>query len=241
MLPGLGLDQYFSRADSSGTSAILTDELGSTMGLVNSSGAISTAYAYGPFGQTTSSGASSTNLIQYTGREMDPTGLYVLRARYYNPIAQRFISPDPIGLNGGQVNLYAYVSNNPMNWTDPLGLKSGSGGGGGGYGPGNWYGGHNPPPAPPSPPGAGSSYYEGVNSGATGDLSLTTTSTPTGTPTASPTPGTTEIITPPMTWDWIRYYFNKFVGYNPDEPPGFMDPEATRGSPDIPAPAAPAG
>ena len=37
-----------------------------------------------------------------------------MRARYYNPIAQRFISPDPIGLSGGQVNLYAYVCNQPM-------------------------------------------------------------------------------------------------------------------------------
>jgi len=36
-------------------------------------GSISTGYAYGPFGQTTASGATSGNPIQYTGREMDPT------------------------------------------------------------------------------------------------------------------------------------------------------------------------
>ena len=94
-----------------------SDALGSTLGLVNSAGALATQYAgacpeqrrRGPFGQTTTSGASSTNPFQYTGREMDSTGLYNLRARYYNPIAQRFISPDPIGLAGGQANRYAHT------------------------------------------------------------------------------------------------------------------------------------
>jgi RHS repeat-associated protein len=124
MLPGLGLDENFARTDSSGTSAMLSDLFGSTLGLVNSSGALGTQYQYGPFGQTTMTGTSSTNPFQYTGREMDPTGLYNLRARYYNPIAQRFISQDPIGLSGGQPNLYAYVFNQPTNWTDPLGLSS---------------------------------------------------------------------------------------------------------------------
>jgi RHS repeat-associated protein len=124
MLPGLGLDENFARTDTSGSYAMLSDALGSTLGLVNSSGALGTQYQYGPFGQTTTSGTSSTNPFQYTGREMDATGLYFLRARYYNPIAQRFISPDPIGLSGGQANFYAYVFNQPMNWTDPLGLMS---------------------------------------------------------------------------------------------------------------------
>jgi RHS repeat-associated protein len=128
MLPGLGLDQNFSRVDSSGTSAVLPDMLGSTLGLVNSSGVIGTGYQYGPFGQTTSSGASSTNPIQYAGREMDPTGVYFMRARYYNPVLQRFVSQDPIGLSGGQVDQYAYAFNSPMNLTDPLGLKGGGAG-----------------------------------------------------------------------------------------------------------------
>ena len=34
----------------------------------------------------------------------------------------RFINPDPIGLAGGDSNLYAYVGNDPMNATDPLRL-----------------------------------------------------------------------------------------------------------------------
>jgi len=135
MLPGLNLDENVSRVDASGNYAMLRDGLGSTIGLVNSAGALGTQYQYGPFGQTTTSGASSTNPLQYTGRELDSTGLDFMRARYYNPIAQRFISPDPIGLSGGQVNLYAYVGNSPTNWTDPQGLSGGSSGGGGGGNP----------------------------------------------------------------------------------------------------------
>jgi uncharacterized protein RhaS with RHS repeats len=34
----------------------------------------------------------------------------------------RFISRDPIGFAGGDVNLYRYVQNNPINWIDPDGL-----------------------------------------------------------------------------------------------------------------------
>ncbi|MFH1154915.1 MAG: RHS repeat-associated core domain-containing protein [Pseudomonadota bacterium] len=46
-----------------------------------------------------------------------------MRARYYDPEVGRFISEDPIGFDGGDVNLYAYVLNNPVNRTDPWGLE----------------------------------------------------------------------------------------------------------------------
>jgi RHS repeat-associated protein len=45
------------------------------------------------------------------------------RARYYHPGLQRFISEDPIGLAGGDTNLYAYVLNNPTTLVDPSGLE----------------------------------------------------------------------------------------------------------------------
>jgi len=34
----------------------------------------------------------------------------------------RFLSKDPLSFDGGDVNLYGYVSNNPVNYTDPTGL-----------------------------------------------------------------------------------------------------------------------
>jgi len=45
-----------------------------------------------------------------------------MRARYYDPDVGRFISEDPIGFAGGDVNLYAYVGNNPILFVDPWGL-----------------------------------------------------------------------------------------------------------------------
>ena len=56
----------------------------------------------------------------YTGREPDATGLIYYRARYYDPTIGRFISRDPAGMPDG-VNRYSYVSNNPVNFTDPSG------------------------------------------------------------------------------------------------------------------------
>jgi RHS repeat-associated protein len=54
---------------------------------------------------------------QYADTE---TGLHYNLFRYYDPEVGRFISQDPIGLNGG-INLYQYAPN-PISWIDPWGL-----------------------------------------------------------------------------------------------------------------------
>ncbi len=118
-----GVDEIFQRTDSSGAYSFLADALGSTLALTNGSGSLATQYTYAPFGATTTSG-SSTNSFQYTGRENDGTGLYYYRARYYNTQIGRFISEDPLTFAGDGVNFYAYVSDDPVDQTDPLGLCS---------------------------------------------------------------------------------------------------------------------
>ncbi len=124
MLTGLGVDEYLQRTDASGASSYLTDALGSTLALANPAGGLATSYTYDPFGNTTASGASSTNPFQFTDREKDGTGLYYYRARYYSPAYQRFLAQDPIGFDGGDANFYAYGSNDPVTLTDPLGLDA---------------------------------------------------------------------------------------------------------------------
>jgi RHS repeat-associated protein len=121
MLAG-GLDDWMTRTDSSGTNTMLVDGRNSTVGLVNSSGTLATQFTYEPFGRTTFNGSGTSNLYRFAGREIDLTGLYFMRARYYNPVLQRFISPDPSGFGGGAPNLYVYVGNSPTNSIDPLGL-----------------------------------------------------------------------------------------------------------------------
>ena len=50
------------------------------------------------------------------------SGILLLPHRYLDPTTGRFLTRDPIGLEGG-VNLYAYVGNNPVNEDDPSGYQ----------------------------------------------------------------------------------------------------------------------
>lgn len=60
-----------------------------------------------------------------TAREYDSESqTYYYRARQYNPYTGRFNRRDPIEYRGG-LNLYSYVLNNPIKYTDPLGLGTG--------------------------------------------------------------------------------------------------------------------
>jgi RHS repeat-associated protein len=95
------------------------DHLGSTTALTDSKGALVERETYDAYGNT--AGTAKTR-YGFTGRERDSlTGLQYNRARFYDPQLGRFISEDPIGLNGG-LNFYAYVENSPINATDPSGL-----------------------------------------------------------------------------------------------------------------------
>ena len=116
-----GLDEVFFRKTGTNVEFLLTDALGSTWALADSNGQVNSEYKYDVFGQTQASGQSSNNPLQYTGRENDGTGLYYYRNRYYSPGLRRFIARDPLREAAGE-NEYSYVGNNPVSYTDPLGL-----------------------------------------------------------------------------------------------------------------------
>jgi len=98
-----------------------TDGLGSVIKMTEPGGSITQSRQYDAFGNLEASASSVAEGYAYTGREWDPeSGLYYYRARYYDPKIGRFISEDPIGFDGG-INLYTYVDNNPVNYTDPSG------------------------------------------------------------------------------------------------------------------------
>jgi RHS repeat-associated protein len=88
--------------------------------LTDSAGGLQTEYTYEPFGATTVVGAPSGNAVQFAGRENDGSNIYHNRGRPYHPGIARFIAEDPVGFAGG-LNLHVYVSNNPVNFVDPLG------------------------------------------------------------------------------------------------------------------------
>jgi RHS repeat-associated protein len=118
---GLGIDNKLKVSTNGTAKYFLADHLGSTNALTNSSGAILEQTAYDSFGNQT------TNLstrYQFTGREYDSfTGLHYYRARFYDAQLGRFISEDPIGFAGGDINLYGYVRNRPNRFRDPKGLQ----------------------------------------------------------------------------------------------------------------------
>jgi len=63
----------------------------------------------------------------FTGQQWySELGLYDLRNRFYSPDIGRFLQADPDGFNGDSTNLYRYSGNNPLKWSDPSGLGTGT-------------------------------------------------------------------------------------------------------------------
>jgi RHS repeat-associated protein len=115
---------YYYGNDQLGTPEILTDDTNTVVWEA----------IYKPFGEAEVNTRSTViNNFRFPGQYYDEeTGLHYNYHRYYDPSTGRYLTPDPIGLNGG-MNLFAYVENNPVNKTDPFGLW-GVKYGGSGYG-----------------------------------------------------------------------------------------------------------
>ena len=108
-----GADSYFYH----------TDHLGSVRLLTDAAGAVANAYDYDAFGNLEATSFETVvSPYAFTARERDPeSGLMFYRARYYDPRIGRFISEDPIGFAGEDLNLYRYVFNGSVNMIDPNG------------------------------------------------------------------------------------------------------------------------
>ena len=117
---GAGIDNPIALISGNGTKTYIhKDALGSVVALSNNAGVVTDKFSYSPFGKSADESGSP---YKFAARRIDSeTGLYYNRNRYYNPSTGRFISPDPIGYGDG-MNMYAYVGNDPMNATDPMGL-----------------------------------------------------------------------------------------------------------------------
>ena len=96
------------------------DEQLSTVFVTDGQGEIRNSYQYDAFGIPLETTEQLNNRIRYTGQQYDDvTGQYYLRARYYNPVAGRFMQEDVY--QGDGLNLYAYCGNNPVVYYDPSG------------------------------------------------------------------------------------------------------------------------
>jgi RHS repeat-associated protein len=123
-----GVDQPRSVTVGTQTYLMSTEPDGTVNGLIKKSDkSVAAQYAYTPWGEletnVDSIGGVRVNSLRWKGLLYDKeTGLYYMRARYYDPTTRRFISEDPIGLEGG-INAYAFGSSDPVNRSDPSGLS----------------------------------------------------------------------------------------------------------------------
>jgi RHS repeat-associated protein len=122
-----------------GTQYLVPDHLGSTRLILNAQGGCAQRLDYAPYGaQLTRPGADcyttpATGLPLFTGQTRDPesaagteTGLDYFNARYFWATLGRFTSPDAPFADQDPTdpqswNLYSYVRNNPLRFTDPSG------------------------------------------------------------------------------------------------------------------------
>ena len=118
---GAGVDNLLAvtlySATETNTLYAVTDPLGTVHALVGTNGVPAVTYAYDSWGNLLSVNGDETLAapLRFTwqGREYShATGLYNFRARWYDPAAGRWLSKDPIGLEGG-LNLYEAFENIP--------------------------------------------------------------------------------------------------------------------------------
>lgn len=107
-----GGSPVFPLADQISSESVFTDGSGNSIG----------SESYDPFGAPVTSG--TVGLFGFTGQTQIGSGIYYFRARFYDSVAGRFLSPDPTGLAGRDSNLYRYVGNNPLISRDPTGLSA---------------------------------------------------------------------------------------------------------------------
>ena len=146
-----GIDDMVCRERNTERLYPLTDPNGNVVAIADVSGDVKERYRYDAFGKVAflNPDFSEKSVSDfdwdylYTSRQLDKESvLQYSRFRYYHPELGRFINRDPIEYDAGDVNLYRYVGNRPMDLIDPFGLEyiftilgNGTLGGGGGLPP----------------------------------------------------------------------------------------------------------
>lgn len=103
---------------------IHTDNLGSPAAATDEKGVLVWSEHYRPYGERMMD-MTDDNHVWFTGKlEQPEIGLNYFGARWYDPMAGRFMGVDPVGVEAGNLhsfNRYAYANNNPYGYVDPDG------------------------------------------------------------------------------------------------------------------------
>ena len=121
-----GPDRTLVKKDSTGGDYYyLYNGHGDVVQLIDRNGNVVNNYEYDKWGNFLSNNETISNPFKYAGEIFDEeTGLYYLRVRYYDPKDGRFINEDSFEgtvTNPLTLNVYSYVSNNPLLYIDPSG------------------------------------------------------------------------------------------------------------------------
>jgi RHS repeat-associated protein len=118
---GNGTDPFEQIAVSGGaTSYLLSDHLGSTRAITNSSGTVTATASYDAWGNLTGTTGTATTRFLYAGEYLDSaSGFYYFRARWYDPATGEFTSLDPEVAQTSQP--FEYAIDDPVNNSDPSG------------------------------------------------------------------------------------------------------------------------
>ncbi len=102
----------------------VNDPIGLPQEILKSDGTIAWAAAYASWGRVDSLiVAGMDNPVRFPGQWFDAeTGLHYNRFRTYDPSVGRYLTPDPIRIEGG-LNAYQYAPS-PTHWQDPFGLET---------------------------------------------------------------------------------------------------------------------
>ncbi|HEY1302918.1 MAG TPA: RHS repeat-associated core domain-containing protein [Vicinamibacterales bacterium] len=112
---------------SKGTYYRTSDGMANTANAFDAAGVLRAVYSYDPWGNllTPADPLGSRQKYKFAGQAYDSvSGLYYMRARYYDPSTGTFLSRDPLGTGRGSTAAatYSYAANNPLSYADPSGL-----------------------------------------------------------------------------------------------------------------------
>jgi RHS repeat-associated protein len=115
----LGNGKLISQTRGGNTSFYLQDAQNNVRTLTDASGTLTDKYNYTAFGTVTHQSGSNTNPYLFADQQLDTTtGLYDMRARYYDPGTGRFLNRDTAEIHVSdpvEINRYLYTADNPVN------------------------------------------------------------------------------------------------------------------------------